>query len=291
MEFTIKRFSNKEKNEIHQNDDIFAKFIQKNYLQIRKDIECETLISEEIISGTFLFVKNEKLRNKIILTQNYIDNFDYGYFTKVVSGYSIEFKKSIYEIYKIIEKLVGYQISEKQNLLEEFRKSYSKYHELKTKNEIELTRYSKTKYKKFNPQTSNKNATVIEIIESMKRYINRFPQTFFSTYPDNSGAIMFHNKLNSLKKIIVQITHSKLNKKSQEEIEKLHKDFVHELKDYGAIKESIQTLLDTYFQSKKTEYQKLENMANKKKPKFDGRYGHENYGSVLSVSRSTRHRF
>jgi len=130
----------------------------------------------------------------------------------------------------------------------------------------------------------------IEIINSMKDYIEDFDYKFFDKYKDDINTHLFKEKLYSLDRRIESFLIAK-ESKDNSLIENAVFNFKQELKGYKALKESILNKLTKFKYDKKQRNKTFIKRFTKFKTERVSRFSHESYGCVLSVSKGRRNSF
>lgn len=130
----------------------------------------------------------------------------------------------------------------------------------------------------------------IEIINSMKNYIENFDYTFFDKHKDDINTHLFKEKLYCLDRKIESFLIVKESKDNLK-IENAIFNFKQELKGYKALKESIISKLTKFKYDKKQKTQSFFKRFAKIKTERVSRFAHESYGCVLSISKTRRNSF
>lgn len=130
----------------------------------------------------------------------------------------------------------------------------------------------------------------LEIINTMKDFIERFDFHFFEKHSKDINAKLFKEKLYTLDRRITSYFIAKKTK-DNEKIETAIFNFKEELKGYKSLKEAIKSDLYKYNLDKKKKLDKYRKSYLRNKTERVSRFGHESYGCVLSVSSGRRGSF
>lgn len=130
----------------------------------------------------------------------------------------------------------------------------------------------------------------LKIITSVNKFIENFDYKFFDKYKDDINVKLFRDKLYKISNKIEKFNKVKKSKNNQL-IDEAIVEFKIELKGYKSLKESIFPKLKKFKIDKYKEARRYAKIYKKKKIERVSRFGHENYGSVLSVSKSRRNSF
>ncbi len=176
-------------------------------------------------------------------------------------------------IVKKFDKNTGVFISTKIDLSEIIKNNPS----MKKEESLNLSRF------KQNVFIDQKD---IDIINSLKRYIDNFDFNFFNRYKKNSNTKLFRDKLYALDRKIERFLQVKSTKDNLA-IQNAINSFKEELRGYKALKNTIlRELLDFKYQKRQMNYLSYKRFCENRK-KFPS-FGLSNYGSVLAITKGRK---
>ena len=176
-------------------------------------------------------------------------------------------------IVKKIDKNSGVFISTKIDLSEIIKNNPS----MKKEERLNLSRF------KQNIFIDQKD---IDIINSLKRYIDNFDFNFFNRYKKNSNTKLFRDKLYALDRKIERFLQVKSTKDNLA-IQNAINSFKEELRGYKALKNTIvKELSDFKYQKRQMNYLAFKRFYEDKKRLSN--FSLSNYGSVLAISKGRR---
>ncbi|WP_418181342.1 hypothetical protein ACNSOL_11625 (plasmid) [Aliarcobacter lanthieri] len=126
----------------------------------------------------------------------------------------------------------------------------------------------------------------IDIINSLKRYIDNFDFSFFNIYRKNTNTKLFRDKLYALDRKMERFLQVK-NTKDNLAIQNAINSFKEELRGYKALKNTIlKELSDFKYQKRQMNYLTFKRFCENRKKSYS--FGLASYGSVLAISKGRR---